>query len=119
ARGAAVAQPAVAAMIFNYSRLDVTPLMIVASQVCIAICVIRTARRGILLRQVKPAGILVSGSVAEQQKMASVRRCRPHADSAFAFAWYITRPMHTEQNAVAARGLLKESVAQRLREEIL
>ncbi len=27
--------------------------------------------------------------------------------------------MHAEQNAVAARGLLKESVAQRLREEIL
>jgi DNA-binding GntR family transcriptional regulator len=34
-------------------------------------------------------------------------------------AWYITRPMHTEQNAVAARGLLKENVARRLREEIL
>src|SRR2546430_5673397 len=38
---------------------------------------------------------------------------------AFAFAWYSTRLMHAEQNAVAARGLLKESVAQRLREEIL
>src|SRR6266699_2378083 len=42
-----------------------------------------------------------------------------HAESAFAFAWYSTRLMHAEQNAVAARGLLKESVAQRLREEIL
>ena len=51
--------------------------------------------------------------------MAWLRRCRSHAQSAFAFAWYITRPMHTEQNAVAARGLLKENVAQRLREEIL
>lgn len=35
-------------------------------------------------------------------------------------AWYSTRPMHSDlnQNAVA-RGLLKENVAQRLREEIL
>src|SRR3954454_12927931 len=46
-------------------------------------------------------------------------RWRLRAESALAFAWYSTRPMHAEQNAVAARGLLKESVAQRLREEIL
>src|SRR5437870_13320432 len=51
--------------------------------------------------------------------MASLHPWRLRAESAFAFAWYSTRPMQTEQNAVAARGLLKESVAQRLREEIL
>ena len=36
-------------------------------------------------------------------------------------AWYSTTPMHSDlnQNAAVARGLLKESVAQRLREEIL
>src|SRR6266566_5098746 len=36
-------------------------------------------------------------------------------------AWYSTRPMHSDQNqnAAVARGLLKENVAQRLREEIL
>src|SRR5207253_9204458 len=51
--------------------------------------------------------------------MASLHPWRLRAESAFAFAWYSTRPMRAEQNAVAVRGLLKENVAERLREEIL
>src|SRR5436189_190920 len=61
-----------------------------------------------------------SGICCEQgTRLCCDRFCLPYF--CIRNAWYSTRPMHSDlnQNAAVARGLLKENVAQRLREEIL